>query len=100
VKGGKGTVSAAFTRTGRVALVATTAPLHGNRRIHPGARVRALRGAYPRSRSLGRTLVQAGPSSPRLLGIRRGKVRYIAVASRGTIRKRHTLRAYLRYATR
>ena len=34
VKGGKGTVSAAFTRHGRVALVTTTAPRHGNRRVH------------------------------------------------------------------
>jgi hypothetical protein len=100
VKGGKGKVSAAFTRKGRVALVTTTAPRYGNRRIHPGARVRALRGAYPRSRSLGRTLVRASPTSPRLFGIRRGKVRYIAVASRGTIGKRNTFGAYLRYATR
>jgi hypothetical protein len=98
VKGGKGTVSAAFTRKGRVALVKTTAPRHGNRRIHPGTSVRALRRSYPRRRALGRTLVRANHRSPRLFGIRRGKVRYVAVTSRRTIARRKTLRAYLRYA--
>jgi hypothetical protein len=98
VKGGKGTVSAAFTRGGRVALVTTTAPRHGNRRVHVGTRARALRRAYPRRRVIGRTLVRANPSSPRLFGIRRGRVSYVAVTSRRTIARPRTLRAYLRYA--
>jgi hypothetical protein len=98
VKGGKGTVTAAFTRGGKVALVATTAPRHGNRRIHPGTKTGALRRAYSRRRSIGRALVRANPRSPRLFGIRRGKVRYVAVTSRRTIARPRTLRAYLRYA--
>ena len=98
VKGGKGTVTAAFTRKGRVALAGTTAPRHGNRRIHPGTRLRALRRAYPRRRGIGRGLLRANPSSPRLFGLRRGRVRYIAVAPRRTIRRRKALRSYLRYA--
>jgi hypothetical protein len=98
VKGGKGKVKAAFTRKGRVALVTTTAPHHGNRRIHPGTRTRALRRAYSRLRSIGRSLVRANPRSPRLFGIRRGRVRYVAVTSRRTIAHRKTLRAYLRLA--
>jgi hypothetical protein len=98
VKGGKGTVSAAFTKRGRVALVSTTAPRHGNRRIHPGTSVRALRRAYPRRKAVGRAIVRANRKSPRLFGVRRGKVRYVAVTSRGTLAKRRTLRAYLRYA--
>jgi hypothetical protein len=98
VKGGRGTVSAAFGPRGRVALVATTAPRHGNRRIHPGTRTSALRRAYPRRREIGRALVRANPRSPRLIGIRRGRVRYIAVASGRTIRSRRALRGYLRSA--
>jgi hypothetical protein len=98
VKGGKGTVSAAFTRRGRVALITTTAPHHGNRRIHPGTRTGALRRAYSRLRAIGKKLVRANPRSPRLFGIRRGRVRYVAVTSRGTIAKRKRLRAYLRAA--
>ena len=98
VKGGKGTVSAAFGRRGRVALVRTTAPRHGNRRIHPGATTRALRRAYPRGRTVGRSLVRANPTSPRLFGIRRGRVRYVAVTSRRTLARPKALRRLLRHA--
>jgi hypothetical protein len=98
VKGGMGTVSAAFTRKGRIALVTTTAPHHGNRRIQPGTSAHALRRAYPSGRSIGRGLVRANPRSPLLFGIRRGSVRYVAVTSRRMIGRRGTLRAYLRYA--
>jgi hypothetical protein len=98
VKGGKGTVSAAFDRKGRVALASTTAPHHGNRRIHPGTSTRALARSYPRRRGIGRTLLRANPRSPRFFGIRHRKVRFVAVTSRRTIAKHKTLRAYLRYA--
>jgi hypothetical protein len=81
-----------------VALVTTTAPRHGNRRIHPGTTIRALRRAYPRRRAIGRALLRANPSSPRLFGIRRGKVRYVGVTSRRIIARRKTLRSYLRLA--
>ena len=83
---------------GRVALAATTAARHGNRRIHPGTSVRRLRKAYPRRRSAGRGILRANRRSPRLFGIRRGRVRYIAVTSRRTLGNRRTLRTYLRYA--
>jgi hypothetical protein len=98
VKGGKGKVTAAFGKHGRVALVATTAPRHGNRKIHPGIGRRALRRAYPRGRSVGRAIVRANPTSPRLFGVRRGKVTYVAVASRKTIARPKTLRRYLLFA--
>jgi hypothetical protein len=98
VKGGKGTVSAAFTRRGRVALVITTAPRHGNRRIHPGTKVSRLRVAYRRRRAIGRGLLRASPHSPRFFGIRKGRVRYIGVASRSTLRSRKVVRRYLRQA--
>jgi hypothetical protein len=93
-----GTVRAAFTRRGKVALVATTARRHGNRRLHPGSRVRALRRAYPRRRAIGRGLFLANPRSPRLIGVHRGRVSYIAVASRSLLRHRAALRRYLRLA--
>jgi hypothetical protein len=98
VKGGKGKVTAAFTKKGKVALVATSAPHHGNRRIHPGTKVKALRKAYPRRRAVGRAILRANKRSPRFFGIRKGKVRYVAVTSPKTLAKRKTLRAYLRYA--
>jgi hypothetical protein len=98
VKSGKGTVSAAFTRKGRVALVATTARSHGNRGVRPGVKLSRVRRAYRRRRGLGRGLYRAGPRSPRLIGVRRGRVRYIAIASRKLIRNRKALRSYLRLA--
>ena len=96
VKGSKGVVSAAFDRRGRVALVTTTAGAHGNRKIRPGSTVARLRRSYRRGRSLSATLFRANRRSPRLFGVRRGKVRFIGVTSRRTIARRKTLRAYLR----
>jgi len=96
VKGSKGVVSAAFDRKGRVALVTTTAAAHGNRKVRPGSTLARLRRSYRRGRSLSATLFRANRRSPRLFGVRRGKVRFIAVTSRRTITRRKTLRAYLR----
>ena len=98
VKGSSGRVSAVFSRRGRVALVATTARVHGNRGVRPGSSVRAVRRAYSRSRALGRSLYRANPGSPRLIGFRRGRVRFLAVADRRLLRSRSALRRHLRLA--
>jgi hypothetical protein len=98
VRYSRGSVRAAFSRRGRVALVATTSARHGNRRVHPGSRAAALRAAYPRRRQIARGLFQASPGSPRLIGVRGGRVRYIAVASRGLLHNRRVLEGYLRLA--
>ena len=81
----RGAVRAVFTRRGRVALVATTAPGHHAGRFHPGARTRSRSRGYVRRRHL-------------LIGVRRGRVRYLAVASARLVRSRRPLRAYLRRA--
>jgi hypothetical protein len=93
VEGG-GRVVAAFTKGGRVALVGTTGARHRHRRIRPGSSARLVRRTFPRRVVLTRRLVRAGPHSGRLFGVRRGKVRYIAVASRRVSK----LRRYLRLA--
>jgi beta-glucosidase len=98
VRGGRGSVAAAMSRKGRVALVTTTAPRHGNRRVHPGVRLRRVRRAYPRRLGFGRGLYRASPRSPRLIGVRQGRVRFIAVANRKLLRNRRALRAHLRHA--
>ena len=99
MKGSKGIVSAAFDKRGRVALVTTTAR---HPRQPPGAAgqqdVARLRRAYRRGRALGATLVRANGTSPRFFGVRRGKVRFIAVTSAARSRRRKTLRALLRSA--
>jgi hypothetical protein len=95
VKGSRGTVRAAFTRGGRVALLASTAARHGNRRVRPGSPAARLARSYPRRRALGRGLFAAGT---RVFGVRRGRVRFTGVASRRLVRNPAALRGYLRLA--
>jgi hypothetical protein len=91
VKGGQGSVIASFSGRGRVQLVASTAPGHGNRGIRPGIRSRRLSRSYPGRRALGRGLYRARPRSARLIGVRRGRVRFVAVASSRLLRNRRSL---------
>ena len=89
VKGGKGSVAAAFSKSGRVALVA---------RAPAGITRAQLRRRYPRRQVLGDSLVRAGARSSRIFGVRGGKVRYVAVAAPRTIARRQLLRSYVRNA--
>jgi hypothetical protein len=98
VKRSSGRVSAVFSRRGRVALVATTARAHGNRRLRPGSPGRALRRVYSRRRAIRRGVYRANPTSPRLIGVRNRRVRFFAVASRGLLRNRRALASHLRLA--
>jgi hypothetical protein len=92
VTGSRGMVSAAFTKSGRVALVATTAPRRG------AQTVRQLRRRYPHRKAVGRALVRANARSTRIFGVRGGKVRYVAVTTPRSIARRALLRRYLRAA--
>ncbi len=98
VKRSSGRVTAVFSRRGRVALVATTARAHGNRRLRPGSRARALRRAYPRRRAVARGVYRLNTRNPRLIGVRKGRVRFFAVASRKLLRNRRALTRHLRLA--
>ncbi len=101
VKGGSSQVRAVFSRRsskGRVELVATTARGHGNRRVRVLSRTRTFLRAYPRRRRLTRGIYRASPGSPRLFAIRRGRVRYIAVANKRLLRKPSALRRALKRA--
>jgi hypothetical protein len=98
VKRSSGRVTAVLSRRGRVALVATTARAHGNRRVRPGSPARALRRAYPRRTRIARGLYRANRRSPRLIGVRNGRVRFFGVAARGLIRDERALRRHLRLA--
>ena len=98
VKRSSGRVTAVFSPRGRVALVVTTARAHGNRRVRPGSPAGAARRAYSRRRAVGRGVYRVSPRSPRLIGVRRGKVRFFAVASRNLLRNRRALARHLRAA--
>jgi predicted acyl esterase len=101
VKGRSGAVTAVFSsrsRRGRVSLVTTTARGHGNRNIRVRSRSSTFRRAYPRRRALGGGVFRASPRSPRLIGVRRGRVTYIGVVNGRLLRHRKSLRGYLRLA--
>ena len=101
VKGSRGRVTAVFPgrpRTARVKLVVTTARGHGNRRVRVGSRAGRFRRAYPTRVRFARGLYRVRRGSPRMFGLRRGRVRFIAVASRRAARDRGALGRYLRAA--
>jgi hypothetical protein len=95
-RNGKAKVVAVFTRGERVGLVASTARGHRAHRIGRGARSRRLR---RNTRSFGRGLRIRRAGRTRIVyRVRRGRVRYVAVASRSVAKSPRRLRAYLRLA--
>jgi hypothetical protein len=98
VKRSSGRVTAVFSRRGRVALVTTTARVHGNRLLRPGAPARAVRRAYSRRRAIRPGLYRANRRSRRLIGVRRGRVRFFAVTNRQLLRRPRALGRHLRLA--
>ncbi len=98
VKGTSKRVTAVFGSKTKVDLVTTTAPRHGNRGVRPGSSARRMARAFPRRKRIAKGLYRANPRSPRLIGVRRGRVRYFAVASKRTLKSKRLLRVYLRRA--
>ena len=99
VRGG-GRVYVVFDRRGQVRLIATTATNHRVRRHTPGDSARRTRRAYPQRLGLRRgwTMLRRRGSDV-FFGIRRGRVRFIAVAHRNTVvHRRATIRRMLREA--
>ena len=88
----------AFSRGGRAAVVATTAAARGTRGVRRGTALARLRRAYPRARRLSRRLLAAKPRSPLVFGVRGGRVRFVALASRGLRGDARALARHLRLA--
>ena len=61
-------------------------------------RASRLRRAYPGLRSIAPGVYRAGPRSTRVIAVRRGRVRLLAVAARGLLREPAALRRHLRRA--
>jgi hypothetical protein len=82
----------------RTVIAFTTSPAFRYRGARPGVRRRAL----PRARRafrLGRTAVYVARRRPAvILGVRGGRVRFLAVRDRAAVRGRRSLRGYLRRA--
>jgi hypothetical protein len=93
---GGGTVRIVFSRKGRVAFIASTAPSHRHGKIHPGSSKRAFKRNFPRSRHRGK-----GRFLHRrrlLFGIRGRGVRYVGTVDRGLSKSRGLLGGYVRLA--
>ena len=98
VKDSRGRVDAVVSRRGRVVVVTTTVPSHGDRRVRPGSRHKAFRDAYPHAEALGAGLYRTSARARQIVGIRRGRVRFMAVAHRQLLRNPRVLKRYLRLA--
>jgi len=87
-------VVAVFTARGQVGLVGSTARGHRVGRVGRGSAAGALSG---RTRRLGRGLLvrRIGGGARIVYGVRRGRVHFVAVASRSVARTRAGLRRYV-----
>jgi lysophospholipase L1-like esterase len=85
-KRNSGHVTAVFSKRGRVELILSTAP------------AAAFQRAYPTRRRVAKALFRASPRSRRLLGVSRGRVRFVAVASSSVLRSPRRLLRDLRLA--
>ena len=88
----RGRMTVALTPAGRVALVGSTSPGHKARGIRTGMRAKR---AKVGTKAFGRGVRVRGRF---VYGVRGGRVRYVAVASRAAVRNRKALRRYLRLA--
>ena len=91
-------VTGVLTPAGRMGLVGSDARGHRARGVGPGARVSKLRAKKARSFGRGVRVRNAGGGTKMVWVVRRGRVRYVAAASREASRTRGALRSYLRLA--
>ena len=90
----RGRVTAALTPAGRVALVTSTSPGHKARGVRTGMKAKRAKAG---TKAFGRG-VRVSKNRRFVYGVRGGRVRYVAVATRSAVRNRKTLRRYLRLA--
>ncbi len=86
-----------FTRGSEVGLVASTATGHATaRKVGPGDRSKRLRG---KTKRFGKTFRIRRAGSRRVVyRVQKGRIRYIAVATKSVAKSPKRLRAYLRLA--
>jgi hypothetical protein len=90
-------VVAALTRKGKVALVGSSAQGHRGLRIRVGVKANRLRG---KARKFGKGVYirKAGKRARFVYGVRKGRVSFVAVATRSATKSRKQLRGYLKLA--
>jgi hypothetical protein len=90
-------IVAALTRRGKVALLGSSAEGHRGLRIRVGVKAKRLRG---KARKFGKRVYirKAGRRARFVYGVRKGRVSFVAVATRSATKSRKQLRAYLKIA--
>jgi hypothetical protein len=90
-------LAAALTRGGRVAFMGTDAVNADAKRIRVGDAASRLSG-HARSLGGGLFVRSAGPGRRFVYGVRKGRVRFVGLATRAASKNRATLRRYVRLA--
>jgi len=98
VKGSRGSVTAVFGRATKVELLTATAGSYGNRGVHPGVSLRKARRTFRGLRRVSAAVYRLSPSSRRIIGVRRGRVRFVGVASKRVLGSKWLLRTYVKRA--
>ena len=93
---GGGKATAVLSSNGRIGLIGTTARGRAPGRAARGSSLRKLRGVHGKLRRVGRGVYGASRRGPFVFGVRRGKVRYVAVTHSRMSRSQTT--AHLRLA--
>jgi hypothetical protein len=89
VEGSRGDVRTVLSRPGpkgRVVLVASTVPSHALGSVRVGTAVRTVARRFPSRIRLGPGLYRTTPESTQLVGVRNGRVGFLAVAARALLR--------------
>lgn len=100
IKRSRGHLVAVFGRRSKVELLIATGRGYGNRGVHRGVSRRKARRAFRRMRRVTGSVYRLGPRSSRIVSIRRGKVRYVGLASKRVLRSRRLVRIYVKRAGR
>jgi hypothetical protein len=98
VKSSSQPVTAVFGKGTRVELVIARAGRYGNRGVHPGVTLRKAKRTFSGLRRVSGGVYRLSGHSRRILGIRKGKVRYVGVASKRALASKRLLRADVKRA--
>jgi lysophospholipase L1-like esterase len=98
VKRSKGHVSAVFGKGTKVELLVATAGAYGNHGVHPGVSLRKAKRTFRGLRRVSATVYRLSRRSRRIIGVRRGKVRFVGVASERALGNQRLLRTYVKRA--
>jgi hypothetical protein len=78
--------------------VIATAGRYGNRGVHPGVSLRKAKRVFRGLRRVSPTVYRLSRHSRRIVGVRRGKVSYVGVASARALRSKRVLRTLVKRA--